>query len=135
MYSVGASNKLPINCGSIAKPFGCGKPNDRTVQPRQSNVALRPTFRTSKMHCTKHQTQIMHDETKKTLTSFSLLKSSTKYLVKNTIAKIAKKTNHKMPAVKMPRVGFSDQKIESVAKNGSHENAKNLRSEMPGYCL
>lgn len=50
-------------------------------------------------------------------------------------AKIAKKTNHKIPAVKMPRVGFNDQKIEAVAKSGSHENAKNLRSVMPGYFL
>ena len=38
-----------------------------------------------------------------------------------------------MPAVRMPRVGFNDQKIDTVAKNGSHENAKNLRSVMPGY--
>ena len=49
--------------------------------------------------------------------------------------KIAKNSSQIMPAVRVARKGFGDQKIEMVAKNGKSESRKNLRSVMPGYCL
>ena len=54
--NAGARSRFPINCGSIANPFGCGNPKLALVQPRHMSDTSRPTPITSITHCAMHHT-------------------------------------------------------------------------------
>ena len=60
----GARSKFPMNCGSIANPFGCGNPNIRYVHPSQSSEQLCGTPARSNTHCTTHHKHTTKDEPK-----------------------------------------------------------------------
>ena len=51
----GVRRRFPINCGSMAKPFGCGKPNLVETQPWHSKVYSRDTPARSRKHCSQQK--------------------------------------------------------------------------------
>ena len=62
---VGARRRLPINCGSMANPEGCGKPKEYAVQPGQRRVISRPTPKTSRIDWSQQRMQKIAEEPRK----------------------------------------------------------------------
>ena len=113
---VGARRRLPMNCGSMAKPEGCGKPKVQKVQPAQSSVSLRESPAISRIHCTQQKTQTRAVEKKSDSMKYRRqLGLGFKSGKTKRSAKTAKKVSQRTPAVRIARVGLGDQKAEIVA--------------------
>ena len=100
----------------MAKPEGCGKPKVQKVQPAQRRVAWRESPARSSRHWSQQKPQTTAVEMNRDFKKYSRQRAlGFKSGNTNSSAKTAKKVSQRTPAVRMARVGLSDQKAEMVA--------------------
>ena len=110
---VGARRRLPMNCGSIARPEGWGKPNIREVQPEQSRVMPRLTPKMSRIDWSQQRVQKAVVAKKKILRNLRESKSFCWRKVVS-IVMLVMIRHQRMPAVRTARRGLVLQKALSV---------------------
>ena len=133
LTKAGASSKFPINCGSIANPFGCGNPNILYVHPAHIKLTSRDTPAKSNTHCKKHHPPANSAEPKNTFQNFSLNPTSLNKLLRLQKAYSAKYISHNIPAVKTPLKKFIDHSTDNVTKIGNNNHTHfrpNLRNNI-----